>query len=60
MNKSEAVSIISKCAKSYKQHLDGNQVVFVYRDENNHSNYTEIKFRSYNFLHFTGVNLTYS
>lgn len=57
MNKSEAISIISKCAKSYKKYLDGNQVVFVYRDENNHSNYTEVKFRSYNFLHFTGVNL---
>ena len=55
MNKSEAISVISKCAKTYKKNLDGNQVVFVYRDENNHSNYTEVKFRSYNFLHFTGV-----
>lgn len=35
--------------------LDGYQIVFVYRDENNHSNYMEVKFRSYNFLHFTGV-----
>ena len=57
MNKSEAIGIISKCAKSYKKYLDGNQIVFVYRDENNHSGYTEVKFRSYNFLHFTGVNL---
>lgn len=57
MNKSEAISIISKCAKTYKKYLDGNQVVFVYRDENNHSSYTEVKFRSYNFLHFTGVTL---
>lgn len=57
MDKSEAISIISKCAKSYKKYLDGNQVAFVYRDENNHSSYAEVKFRSYNFLHFTGVNL---
>lgn len=57
MNKSEAISIISKCAKLYKKYLDGNQLVFVFRDENNHSNYTEVKFRSYNFLHFTGVDL---
>ena len=56
MNKSEAISIISKCAKSYKKNLDGNQIVFVYRDGNNHSSYTEVKFCSYNFLHFTGVN----
>ncbi|MGN0246101.1 MAG: PBECR4 domain-containing protein [Lachnospiraceae bacterium] len=57
MNKTEAVKIISKCAKLYKNNLDGNQVVFVYHDENNHSKYTEVKFRSYNFLHFTGVTL---
>ncbi len=57
MDKSDAINIISKCAKSYKKYLDGNQVVFVYRDEKNNSNYTEVKFRSYNFLHFTGVNL---
>lgn len=57
MDKSEAINIICKSAKSYKKHLDSTQVVFVYRDENNHSNYTEVKFRSYNFLHFTGVNL---
>lgn len=57
MDKSGAIKIISKCAKSYKKYLDGNQVVFVYLDENNHSSYAEVKFRSYNFLHFTGVNL---
>lgn len=57
MNKTEAIMIINKCAKEYRNYLDGNQVVFIYRDENNHSNYTEVKFRSYNFLHFTGVSL---
>lgn len=56
MNKHQAIDIISKCAKQYKVHLDGSQVAFVYRDENNHSDYTEVQFRSYNFLHFTGVN----
>ena len=57
MTKSEAISIISKCADTYKKYLDGKQVAFVYRDENNHSNYTEVKFRSHNYLHFTGVKL---
>ncbi len=57
MNKSEAINMISNCAKTYKKYLDGNQIVFVYRDERNHADYTEVKFRSYNFLHFTGVSL---
>jgi hypothetical protein len=57
MKKTEAISIIIKCAKTYKNYLDGKQVVFVYRDENNRSDYTEVRFRSYNFLHFTGVSL---
>ena len=55
MTKKQAISIIINCAKTYHQHLEGNQVVFVYRDENNHSDYTVVKFHSYNFLHFTGV-----
>lgn len=57
MNRSEAIRIISKCAKKYKTHLDGYQVAFVYRDKNNHSAYAEVRFRSYHFLHFTGVSL---
>jgi hypothetical protein len=55
MDKKQAISIISKCAKTYKKYLDGYQVVFVYRDGNNKSDYTEVQFRSHNFLHFTGV-----
>lgn len=55
MTKKQAISIITKCAKQYRQFLENKQVAFVYRDENNHSNYTTVKFRSYNFLHFTGV-----
>ena len=55
MNKKQAISIISKCAKQYQKYLEGNQVVFVYRDENNHSNYTAVRFQAHNFLHFTGV-----
>ena len=39
MNKSEAVRIISKCANIYKKRLDGYQIVFVYRDENNQDVY---------------------
>lgn len=55
MTKKQAIAIITKCAKQYQQHLEGCQVVFVYRDEYNHSNHTAVRFHSHNFLHFTGV-----
>ena len=55
MTKKQAIAIITKCAKQYQQYLEGNQVVFVYRDENNKSNHTAVRFHSHNFLHFTGV-----
>lgn len=55
MTKKQAINIICKCAKSYQQFLENYQVAFVYRDSDNHSNYTEVQFKSYNFLHFTGV-----
>lgn len=57
MTKKQAISIITKCAKQYHQHLEGCQVVFVYRDANNYSNFTAVRFQSHNFLHFTGVTL---
>lgn len=56
MNKQQAITIISKCAKQYKKLLENYQIIFIYRNEHNHSEYTEVQFRSYNFLHFTGVN----
>lgn len=55
MTKKQAIAIITKCAKKYQQYLEGNQIVFVYHDENNHSFHTAVKFHSHNFLHFTGV-----
>ena len=55
MTKKQAIAIITKCAKQYQQYLEGNQVVFVYRNENNKSNHTAVRFHSHNFLHFTGV-----
>lgn len=55
MTKKQAIAIVTKCAKEYQQYLEGNQVLFVYRDECNHSNHTAVRFRSHNFLHFTGV-----
>ena len=55
MTKKQAITIITKCAKQYQQYLEGYQVVFVYRDENNRSNHTAVRFHSHNFLHFTGV-----
>ena len=44
MTKKQAIAIITKCAKQYQQYLEGNQVVFVYRDENNKSNHTAVRF----------------
>ena len=55
MTKKQAIAIIIKCARQYQQYLENNQVVFVYRDQNNHSNYTAVRFHSHNFLHFTGI-----
>lgn len=55
MTKKQAISIIVKCAKLYQMHLENYQIAFVYRDAVNHSEYTEVQFRSYHFLHFTGV-----
>ena len=55
MTKKQAIAIITKCAKQYQQYLEHNQVVFVYRDEYNHSHHAIVKFHSHNFLHFTGV-----
>lgn len=55
MTKKQAIDIISKCAKLYHKYLENYQIVFVYRDANNHSSYTEVQFKTYNFLHFTGV-----
>lgn len=56
MTKKQAIATISKCAKLYHKYLENYQVAFVYRDASNHSEYTEVQFRSHNFLHFTGVN----
>lgn len=44
--------------QAYHQRLEGRQVAFVYRDANNHSDYTSVRFQSHNFLHFTGVSLS--
>lgn len=58
MTKKQAINIITKCAKQYHHRLEGCQVAFVYRDANNHSDYTSVRFQSHNFLHFTGVSLS--
>ena len=57
MTKKQAIDIICKCAKSYHNYLENKQILFVYRDSSNHSHYTEVQFKSHNFLHFTGVKL---
>lgn len=55
MTKRQAIDIMSKCATLYHKYLENYQVVFVYRDSNNNSQFTEVQFKPHNFLHFTGV-----
>ena len=55
MNKKQAIKIICNCAQHYHNLLEGRQVAFVYHNESNHACYMEVRFYSYNFLHFTGV-----
>ncbi|MCH5256039.1 MAG: hypothetical protein J1D87_02055 [Lachnospiraceae bacterium] len=55
MTKHQVIHIISKCSKLYHKNLENYNIAFVYRDVNNFSDYMEVQFRSYNFLHFTGV-----
>ena len=55
MTKKQAITVIIRCAELYQENLENRQVAFVYRDADNHSEYVEVIFRSYNFLHFTGV-----
>jgi len=57
MTKKQAIDIICKCAKLYQKFLNNYQVVFIYRDSSNISHYSEVQFKSHNFLHFTGVRL---
>ena len=51
----QARNIIYHCAKLYDTNLCNKQIMFVYKNANNTTDFVEVRFRSHNFLHFTGV-----
>lgn len=54
MDKKEAISIITSCAKTFEEELCGNNVLFVYK-HNGQINVFETCFMQQNFLHLTGI-----
>ena len=55
MNKKNILSLVHKCALLYNENLCNQQLLFIYLCTNNQLNYVEVPFRSYHFLHFTGL-----
>lgn len=55
MTKEKAIEIIHQSAQQFERNLRGKQIMFIFRDSNNHVDYIEVRFRPQNFLHFTGV-----
>ena len=56
--KEKALSIILNCAKAYKEHLDGKNLLFILSDKHLNTSFFEVSFYAFNFLHLTGVKLT--
>lgn len=57
-NKQEALSIIVKCAKMYKENLVDKSLLFVCTDKHKKIHTLEVTFYAGNFLHLTGIRLT--
>ena len=55
MNKTEIISVVNKCVRTYETNLCNTQIMFVYVNAHNQIDYAEVRFRSHNFLHFTGL-----
>lgn len=56
MKKEEAIRIIIKCAKQYKQSLEGKNLLFIFGSPSSPQSF-EAVFLPRHFLHFTGVEL---
>lgn len=56
--KEKALSIIVNCAKAYKEHLDGNDLLFILSDKHLNTSFFEVSFYAFNFLHLTGAKLS--
>lgn len=55
MTKTEIISTVHKCVRTYETNLCNTQVLFVYLNSKNQIDFAEVRFRSHNFLHFTGL-----
>lgn len=55
MTKDQMLKILVNSANLYHTNLCNYQLMFIYLNANHHVSAIEVKFRSYNFLHFTGV-----
>jgi len=53
--KEKAISIVTACAKSYRDELADKSLLFVCLDKHKHTHYLEFSFESNNFLHLTGL-----
>lgn len=53
--KEEAISIVTDCAKKYKENLADKKLLFVCQDKHNNISCVEFSFYTYNYLHLTGL-----
>lgn len=56
MTKNEAINILVKCVKLYKENLEGKSLLIIF-ENNNEINKIEIIFSKSNFQHLTGIEL---
>ena len=55
MDTKQCISIIYASADKYEEHLVNRNLLFIYQETPNKIAYMEATFRSYNFLHLTGI-----
>lgn len=55
--KKQAVAIIVDCAEKYRDHLNGNTILYILRDKHQRISAFEVSFHPYNFLRLTGIKL---
>ena len=53
--KAEAIGIVVRCAQTYKQELDGKNLLFICTDKHKKTIPIELSFYGNNYLHLTGL-----
>ena len=53
--KAEAIGIVVRCAQTYKQELDGKNLLFICTDKHKKTIPIELSFYGNNYLHLTGI-----